>query len=87
VVDVAHGGWSGAADDGAAEVAGGQRPALCRGDFVRERLQALDLAEVVEQQPADPGVAQESLDPFAGLRPGPGGDGAGVLGRHHACAS
>jgi hypothetical protein len=86
-VGVAHRRWSGAADDGAAddgaaEVAGGQGAALGGGDGAGDRVEPGDLAEGAEQDPGDARVAQDRLDPGAGLRAGPGRDGAGVLGRH-----
>jgi hypothetical protein len=62
VVHVGHRRRAGAAASAAAEVAGGQRPELCLGDGVAHGLEAAHLAEVVEQDPADPGVAQPGSD-------------------------
>jgi hypothetical protein len=80
VVGVAHGRGSDAAADGAAQVPGGEVAALRGGDRVPERLEAADLSEGGEQHPGDAGIAQQRLDPAAGLRPGPGGGGARLLG-------
>ena len=86
VVGVAQSGGSGAAAGGAAEVAGGEVAALGGGDAVAQGLEAGDLPEGAEQDAGDAGVAEQRLDPGAGLWSGPGGGGAGLLGADPALA-
>jgi hypothetical protein len=81
MVRVAHRWGPGAAAGHAPAVAGGQGAALGWGDGVAQGFESGDLADLVEQDAADPGVAQQRLDPAAGGRAGPGRGGAGPLGR------
>ncbi len=80
MVRVAHRRRAGAATDDAAHVTRREGAALRGGDGVAQRLGATDLPERGEEYPGDPGVAQQCLDAGAGLRSGPGGGGAGLLG-------